>query len=74
MHVSNTDEERETEEEPETSDGQTMFKVTCGALVGTLHKNRFASGNYTTLHNYKYKGLKIWEELFNMHFAFLLQM
>ncbi|XP_062294070.1 nuclear body protein SP140-like protein [Scomber scombrus] len=39
-----TDEEGETEEEPQTSSGQTVFKVTCGALVGTLHKKRFASG------------------------------
>lgn len=36
--------EGETEEEPQTSSGQKVFKVTCGDKVGTLHKRRFASG------------------------------
>lgn len=36
------------EEEPEETDdydsGNTVVKVTCGAVAGTLHVNRFASG------------------------------
>lgn len=38
-----TDEE---EEQPESShnSGETVFKVTCGTIAGTLHKKRFASG------------------------------
>ncbi|KAM7386540.1 hypothetical protein PAMA_009241 [Pampus argenteus] len=41
-----TDEEGETEEQPETGSGssKTVFKVTCGPVAGTLHKKRFASG------------------------------
>lgn len=45
-----TDEEGEaeaqTEEQPEAShdSSKKVFKVTCGAVAGTLHKKRFASG------------------------------
>lgn len=42
-----TDEEGEnqTEQQPETShDSRKVFTVTCGAVAGTLHKKRFASG------------------------------
>ncbi|XP_074511424.1 uncharacterized protein LOC141780193 isoform X1 [Sebastes fasciatus] len=43
-----TDEEGEEqpEQQPEASpdSGRKVFKVTCGALAGTLHKKRFASG------------------------------
>ncbi|XP_041813393.1 nuclear body protein SP140-like protein [Chelmon rostratus] len=37
--------EEEAEQQPEASrDGSKVFEVTCGALTGTLHKKRFASG------------------------------
>ncbi|XP_028455894.1 nuclear body protein SP140-like protein isoform X1 [Perca flavescens] len=38
--------EEQTEQQPEASNdsGRKVFKVTCGALAGTLHKKRFASG------------------------------
>lgn len=38
--------EEQTEQQPETShdSGKKVFKVTCGAQTGTLHKQRFASG------------------------------
>ncbi|XP_030263681.1 nuclear body protein SP140-like protein isoform X2 [Sparus aurata] len=45
-----TDEEEETEEQTEQQSearhdsGRKVFNVTCGALTGTLHKHRFASG------------------------------
>ncbi|KAK2833721.1 hypothetical protein Q5P01_017610 [Channa striata] len=42
-----TDEEdEETEQQPEADEDRSnmLFKVTCGAASGTLHKNRFASG------------------------------
>lgn len=48
--MSITDEEGEaeaqTEEQPEAShdSSKKVFKVTCGAVAGTLHKKRFASG------------------------------
>ncbi|XP_029294355.1 nuclear body protein SP140-like protein [Cottoperca gobio] len=41
------DTEEPTEQQPEASnDGdKKVFKVTCGAVAGTLHRKRFASGN-----------------------------
>ncbi|XP_036943830.1 nuclear body protein SP140-like protein [Acanthopagrus latus] len=41
-----TDEEEQTEWQSEArhDSGRKVFRVTCGALTGTLHKHRFASG------------------------------
>lgn len=48
LHVPVVDEEEETEDEIEQQqdDGRRkmVFKITCGAVAGTLHKKRFASG------------------------------
>lgn len=54
-----TDEEEETEEqtkrqsEARHDSGRKVFRVTCGALTGTLHKHRFASGSFISLYTRK---------------------
>lgn len=53
--VSVTDEEEELEEQdeqqPQISHASSKkFKVSCGALEGTLHQKRFASGNSVSVH------------------------
>lgn len=35
-------------------DQDNTFKVTCGALTGTLYKSRFGSGNHASLQNQKH--------------------
>lgn len=53
--VSITDEEEETEEQAEQQSeashdsSRKVFNVTCGALTGTLHKHRFATGSFISL-------------------------
>ncbi|KAK9535411.1 hypothetical protein VZT92_007794 [Zoarces viviparus] len=44
--VTDEEEEERTEQQPKTShnSGRKVFRVTCGAVAGTLHKKRFASG------------------------------
>lgn len=52
--------EEQAEQQPEDScdSGKNVFKVTCGALSGTLHVRRFASGNYSSPHARKLNRLK----------------
>ncbi|KAM6914237.1 uncharacterized protein PEZ65_014675 [Lycodopsis pacificus] len=44
--VTDEEEEERAEQQPKTShdSGRKVFRVTCGAVAGTLHKKRFASG------------------------------
>ncbi|KAK2833722.1 hypothetical protein Q5P01_017611 [Channa striata] len=46
MESSTDDTDEETEQQPEADDDRSnmLFKVTCGAVCGTLHSKRFASG------------------------------
>ncbi len=48
--------EEQTERQPESSQdsSEKVFKVTCRDVAGTLYKNRFASGNYITIHKIQY--------------------
>lgn len=50
-----TDEEEQTEWQSEArhDSGRKVFRVTCGALTGTLHKHRFASGRFISLHTHE---------------------
>lgn len=54
-----TDEEEEMEEQTERQSeaghdsGTKVFRVTCGALTGTLHRHRFATGSFISLYTHE---------------------